>query len=348
MRRVGDNSVTSTNVDELMRSAIDATRSTYPHPNPRVGAVLTSMDGTVASVAAHQTAGQPHAEVLALETAGDVRGGTMVVTLEPCNHQGRTPPCTEAIIDAGIARVIVGALDPDERVSGSGVARLRESGIDVTVGVLESDVLDNDPGYFHHRRTGMPRVTLKMASTIDGQAGAADGSSQWITSREARADAHRLRSENDVVIVGMGTVMADDPRLDVRIEGYTGPQPRPVVIAGRRNMPKDRQLWERDPIIYQADTSSTMDPSAVVADLGRRGFVSAMIEGGPTLAASFLSADVVDHVVWYIGAQLAGGRGLPAIAGVFDTMADIRTVDIVDVTRLGPDLKISATISKER
>jgi diaminohydroxyphosphoribosylaminopyrimidine deaminase/5-amino-6-(5-phosphoribosylamino)uracil reductase len=348
MRRVGDNSVTSPNVDELMRRAIEATRSTHPHPNPRVGAVVTSIDGAVTSVAAHQMAGQPHAEILALEASTEVRGGTLVVTLEPCNHHGRTPPCTDAIIDAGISRVVVGALDPDERVSGDGVARLSEAGIDVTVGVLETEVRDNDPGYFHHRRTGMPRVTLKMASTIDGQAGAADGSSQWITSEEARRDAHHLRAANDVVIVGMGTVVADDPRLDVRLEGYTGHQPRPVVIAGRRDMPKDRQLWERDPIIYQADASSTMDPRAVVADLGQRGFVSAMVEGGPTLAASFLSAGVVDQVVWYIGAKIAAGRGTPAVAGVFETMTDIQSIDIVEVRRLGPDLRISATISKER
>ncbi len=348
MRRVGDNSVTSTNVDELMRRAIEASRPTNPHPNPRVGAVLTSIDGTVMSVAAHQKAGQPHAEVLAFNAAGDVGGGTLVVTLEPCNHHGRTPPCTEAIIDAGIARVVVGALDPDRRVSGNGVTRLREAGIDVTVGTLESAVLDNDPGYFHHRRTGAPRVTLKMASTIDGQAGAADGSSQWITSQEARTDAHHLRAANDVVIVGMGTVMADDPRLDVRIDGYTGRQPRPVVIAGQRKMPDDRQLWERDPIIYQAEASSVMDPRVVVADLGRRGVVSAMVEGGPTLAASFLAAGVVDEVVWYLGARLAGGRGTPAISGVFETMADIRIVDIVDVRRIGPDLRISVTISKEQ
>jgi len=348
MRRVGDNSVTSTNVDELMRRAIEATRSTYPHPNPRVGAVVTSIDGTVTSVAAHEMAGQPHAEVLALEAATDGRGGTLYVTLEPCNHHGRTPPCTDAIIDAGITAVVIGALDPDERVSGSGVARLTEAGIDVTVGVEEAAVLGNDPGYFHHRRTGMPMVTLKMASTIDGQAGAADGSSQWITSSEARTDSHRLRAENDVVIVGMGTVMADNPRLDVRIDGYAGRQPRPVVIAGRRDMPKDRQLWERDPIVYQAEASSTMDPRVVVADLGRRGIVSAMVEGGPTLAASFLSAGVVDHLVWYIGAALARGRGIPAISGVFETMADIQTVEIDDVCRIGRDLKVSATISKER
>jgi diaminohydroxyphosphoribosylaminopyrimidine deaminase/5-amino-6-(5-phosphoribosylamino)uracil reductase len=149
MRRVGDNSVTSTSVDELMRRAIEATRFTYPHPNPRVGAVLISSDGSVVSVAAHQKAGEPHAEALALQDAPDVEGGTLVVSLEPCNHHGRMPPCTEAIIEAGIAKVVVGSLDPDERVSGSGVDRLADAGIDVTVGVLSSEVLSNDPGYVH-------------------------------------------------------------------------------------------------------------------------------------------------------------------------------------------------------
>jgi diaminohydroxyphosphoribosylaminopyrimidine deaminase/5-amino-6-(5-phosphoribosylamino)uracil reductase len=348
MRRVGDNSVTSTSVDELMRRAIEATRFTYPHPNPRVGAVLISADGSVVSVAAHQKAGESHAEVLALQDAPDVEGGTLVVSLEPCNHHGRMPPCTEAIIEAGIAKVVVGSLDPDERVSGSGVDRLADAGIDVTVGVLSSEVLSNDPGYFHHRRTGVPRVTLKLASTLDGQAGAADGSSKWITSVEARLDAQRLRAENDVVIVGMGTVIADNPTLDVRIDGYVGRQPRPVVVAGEREMPPDRRIMERDPIVYRPEGSSPVDPLDVITDLGRRGIVSAMIEGGPSVAASFLNAGAVDDIVWYIGAKLAGGRGLPAIAGVFDSMSDIMDIEVTAVERIGPDIKISATLNKER
>ena len=351
MRRVGDNPVTSTNVDELMRRAIEATRSTWPHPNPRVGAVLTTAEGAIVSVAAHCTPGEPHAEVLAIGAASaaghSVAGSTLFVTLEPCNHHGRTPPCTEAIIEAGVVRVIVGVTDPDERVSGTGIERLRDAAIDVTVGVLEDEVVANDRGYFHHRRTGLPLVTLKLAATLDGQSGAADGTSKWITSREARDDAHRLRAENDVVIVGVGTVIADDPALDVRLEGFDGRQPRPVIISGRRPIPSDRRILERDPLIYPAEGTSAVDPVAVIQDLGNRGVVAAMIEGGPTVASSFLQAGLVDEVVWYTGAKLAGGRGTPAIAGVFETMADISDINITGLERVGPDIKITATLNKE-
>ncbi len=347
MRRVGDNPVAGTSVDELMRNAIEATRSTHPHPNPRVGAVLISPEGVLLSVAAHESPGQPHAEVLALQRVDDASGVTLVVTLEPCNHHGRTPPCTEAIIEAGVARVVVGVRDPDLRVSGQGIDRLREAGVDVSVGVLFDDVVANDPGYFHHRATGTPLVTLKLAATLDGQSAAADGTSRWITSHEAREDAHRLRSENDVIIVGAGTVVADDPALTVRLDGYDGPQPRPVIIAGTRPLPADRQLLSRDPIIYEAQGSAMVDPVEVVKDLGQRGIVSAMIEGGPSVAASFLAAGVVDRIVWYVGAKLAGGTGIPALPGGFATMEEVTDIMIEHVERVGPDVKISATIHKE-
>jgi len=351
MRRVGDNPVAGPTVDEMMRRAIEATRSTYPHPNPRVGAVLISSGGAVLSVAAHPSPGEPHAEVLVLDDAGTPAqgavGSTLFVTLEPCNHHGRTTPCTETIIEAVVTRVVVGATDPDERVSGSGIDRLTAAGIEVTVGVLEHDVVANDPGYFHHRSTGLPRVTLKLAATLDGQAGAADGTSKWITSREARTDAHKLRAENDVVIVGVGTVIADDPVLDVRLDGFDGRQPRPVIIAGEREIPFDRRIMERDPIIYRPDGAAIVDPVAVVKDLGDRGVVAAMIEGGPGLASSFLQAGLVDEIVWYAAAKLAGGRGTPAIAGMFETMADVMDVHITGVERVGPDVRISATMNKE-
>ncbi len=347
MRRVGDNSVTSPSVDELMRLALDETRATYPHPNPRVGAVLASPEGAVMGVAAHQLKGQPHAEALVLADGHDAAGCTLFVTLEPCNHHGSTPPCTEAIIEAGIARVVVGVEDPDARVSGAGIERLRGAGIDVVVGVLENRIVDNDPAYFHHRRTGRPLVTLKLAATLDGQVGAADGTSRWITSPEAREDAHWLRAGNDGVIVGIGTVIADDPMLDVRLDGYAGPQPRPVIVAGSREIPLDRKILGRDPIIYRPESGTTVDPVTIVEDLGRKGFVSAMVEGGPSLASSFLRAGLVDNVVWYTASRLAGGRGLSAFAGIFESMDEIVDLDITDVERIGPDIKISATISKE-
>jgi len=347
MRRVGDNSVAGPDADELMRMALDATRATYPHPNPRVGAVLTSPHGAVLSVAAHRAAGEAHAEVLALADVEDALGATLYVTLEPCNHHGRTPPCTEAIIDAGIAKVVVAATDPDSRVAGVGIERLRGAGIDVITGVLVDEVTANDPGYFHHRATGLPLLTLKLAATLDGQVGAADGTSKWISSPEAREDAHRLRAANDVVIVGVGTVIADDPSLDVRIDGYEGPQPRPVVIAGGRDIPPGHRILGRDPIIYRPEGEPTVDPGTVVKDLGRRGVLSAMIEGGPSIASSFLGAGLVDEVVWYTAPKLAAGRGTPAISGIFQTMSDITELKISSVERVGPDIRIAATIMKE-
>jgi len=331
-----------------MRMSIDATRSTYPHPNPRVGAVLVSPDGDVLSVAAHSAAGEPHAETLALEGASITVGATLVVNLEPCNHVARTGPCTEAIIDSGVAHVVVGAVDPDARVSGTGIERLRDAGIDVEVGVLNEEVVANDRGYFHHRTMGTPRVTLKLAATLDGQAAAADGTSRWITSRDARTDVHRLRSENDVVIVGAGTVVADDPALTVRLEDYSGPQPRPVVIAGRRSLPLDRKIMQRDPIIFTASGEYLVDPIEVIRDLGERGIVSALIEGGPSIAASFLDAGVVDEIVWYVGAKLARGTGIPALPGAFETMADITELTFQSVQQVGPDVRISATLTKAR
>lgn len=346
MRRVGDNPVASTSVDTAMRQAIDATRSTYPHPNPRVGAVLISPDGDIVSIVSHRGPGEPHAEILALDDASSAAGATLVVTLEPCNHHGRTGPCTEAIIESGVARVVIGAVDPDTRVSGTGIERLQAAGIDVEVGVLVDEVVANDPGYFHHRTTGTPRVTLKLATTLDGQAGARDGTSQWITSEDARKDVHRLRSENDVVIVGAGTIVTDDPALTVRLDDYTGPQPRPVIIAGTRALPTDRQVMARDPIIYSARGTDPVDPAEVVRDLGERGIVSAMIEGGPSIAASFLDAGVVDEIVWYVGAKLAGGTGIPALPGTFETMADITDLTFQHVERVGSDIRISATLTK--
>lgn len=342
MRRAGDNAAVGVGVEDLMRIALAETGGTYPHPNPRVGAVLASAEGTVISVAAHQRPGEAHAEIRALDGVADASGSMLIVTLEPCNHHGRTPPCTEAIIEAGVSSVVIGVADPDERVSGQGIERLRAAGIDVTVGVLPESVVRNDPGYFHHRTSGLPHVTLKLATTIDGQAGAADGTSQWITSPEAREDAHRLRAESDVVIVGSGTIAADDPRLDVRLEGYEGRQPRPVIIAGQRDIPRDRSVLARDPIIYRPDGGRTVDPVTVVRDLGANGIVSAMVEGGPAIASSFLRADVVDEIVWYTAAKLAGGKGLPAIAGVFETMADMIDIEITAVDRIGPDIKITA------
>jgi diaminohydroxyphosphoribosylaminopyrimidine deaminase/5-amino-6-(5-phosphoribosylamino)uracil reductase len=337
-----------------MERAAEAAARFRPHPNPRVGAVVLSPGGSVVAVAAHERPGLPHAEVLALAGAGsEARDGTLVVTLEPCAHHGRTPPCVDTVTAAGIARVVVGAPDPDPRVSGAGIAALRAAGIQVEVGVPGLDAEQVDPGYFHHRRTGRPLVTLKLAATLDGQTAAADGTSRWITGEEARADAHRLRAASDAVMVGAGTLRTDDPSLDVRVPGFIGNQPRPVVVAGDRPLPAARALYARDPLVYRlgraaspgaVETVEVPDLDAVVKDLGARMVVDLLAEGGPTLARSLLHAGLVDRFVLYLAGRFAGGVGRPMFDGVFGTLGDIVGAQVDSVTRLGDDIRVTGTV----
>ncbi len=362
-RRVENNLFPAHRADELMRRAIGLTEGTMPHPNPRVGAIVLTPDGEVVSERAHIGAGSVHAEAAALADAGSAaKGSTVVVTLEPCAHHGRTPPCAEAIIEAGVARVIIGTLDPDPRVSGEGIALLENAGIEVITGVEESAVLANDPAYFHHRSTGLPFVTLKTALTLDGQAAAADHTSRWISGPEAREDGHRLRAESDAVMVGAGTVISDNPRLDVRIDGYEGRQPRPVIVAGRRPIPEDAALLARDPIIFTSGSDQPglgdveqvtapgpngVDLGAAIEYLGEEGVVALLIEGGPTIAGAALRAGLVDRIIFHFGAKLGLGTGLPAITGTFETIKDAQAVTIEQVTTVGTDIRVEMTIERE-
>jgi diaminohydroxyphosphoribosylaminopyrimidine deaminase/5-amino-6-(5-phosphoribosylamino)uracil reductase len=346
-----------------MRDAVALTQGTHPHPNPRVGAIVLSADGEVLSRAAHTGPGSPHAEADALATAGRAAaGGYLIVTLEPCSHHGLTPPCVDTIIASGVASVIVGPVDPDDRVAGTGLAMLRAAGIDVVADVGVDDVIAADPGYFHHRRTGRPLVTLKYAATADGQIAAADGTSQWITGEEARADAHRVRAGSDAVMIGAGTLRADDPLLTVRYAGSADRQPMPVLIAGRRPLPESAALYARRPLIYRPGLGGDEPPGAevvtawsadgvdlamVVKDLGDRGIVDLLVEGGPTLARSLLDAGLVDRLVVYVGARLAGGRGMSPFAGTFRSIDAARPLAIESVTALGPDVKIVYRLEEE-
>lgn len=340
-----------------MVEAIDLGARHWPHPNPRVGAVVVAPSGEIVGRGAHVTPGEPHAETLALAEAGSrAAGGTVVVTLEPCSHHGRTPPCTDAIIAAGIQRVVVGAIDPDQRVAGAGLTALKAAGLEVVVGVDGVDAEALDPGYFHHRRTGRPRVTLKMAATLDGQAGAADGGSQWITSEESRADVHDLRAHADAVLVGSGTVIVDDPRLTAR--GPDAPTDRPlaVVVVGERPVSPSARVFGRPCLVYAPtplDLPATVidlpgehgvDLAEMLVDLGAMGVVDLLVEGGPTIAGSLLRDGLVDRVVWYVGAAVAGGVGRPAVGGVFPSMDALRPLDIVAVDRVGPDVRIEAVM----
>ena len=338
---------------ELMSRAISLGAGSHPHPNPRVGAVVVDAGGSIVGCGHHTRAGEDHAEVVALAEAGTAAaGGTLVVTLEPCDHEGRTPPCTAAIVDAAVARVVVGAIDPDRRVAGRGIAALRALGVEVEGPIAQQAVEAADPAYFHHRRTSRPLVTLKWAMTVDGQVAAADGTSQWITSEDAREDAHSLRAESDAVLVGIGTVLADDPRLTVRVDGFTGTQPTPVVIGGKRDLPSTASIAARDPLVYSPTNAvgpgevvalpgdAGVDLAAVIEDLGKRGFVAVLVEGGPTISGAMLASGLVDRVVIYVGALVAGGLGMAPASGVFATIAEATTVEITGVRPVGRDLRI--------
>ena len=338
-----------------MRRALDLAVPHRTHPNPRVGAVVLDTNGNVIGEGFHLGPGHPHAEVAALNTAGPgARGGTVIVTLEPCTHFGRTPPCVDALVEAGVARVVIGAEDPDSRVAGNGVAALQRHGIEVVEGILTKEAEALDPAYFHHRRTGRPRVTLKAGITLDGQVAAADRSSRWITGEAARSDAHRLRSEFDAVMVGSGTVIADDPQLDVRIPDYTGPQPRPIVLVGLRDLPRASKVLQRQPLLVSgrkvdADTDVVEVPAdhggrpqleEALSAIAERGYLDLLVEGGPALAAALWDSGLVDKGVFYLAGRIAGGRGLSVFDGTWRTLEDSVEVDIVDVVNLGSDLRL--------
>jgi diaminohydroxyphosphoribosylaminopyrimidine deaminase/5-amino-6-(5-phosphoribosylamino)uracil reductase len=338
-----------------MQRALDLAAPHHPHPNPRVGAVVVDESGAVVGEGAHLGPGHPHAEVVALGQAGArARGATVYVSLEPCTHHGRTPPCVDAIVAAGVQHVVLGAVDPDHRVSGHGMAYLRASGIDVVVDGLGGAAEALDPGYFHHRRTGLPRITMKLALTIDGSVAARDGSSQWITSDAARADAHALRAEMDAVLVGAGTLRVDDPLLTARHQAMER-QPRPVIVAGAGPLPGGRRVWDREPIVVAATgmeipsgellivspgEDGWPDPEASVRALADSGLYDLLLEGGPSLAGSWWRAGVVARGVVYIGARIGGGQGLSPLGGEFATMAQSRDVTIEEVRRVGPDVRI--------
>lgn len=304
-----------------LASGVRATTS----PNPWVGCVLsTGHEG------ATEPPGGPHAEVVALRVAGPhAAGATLFVTLEPCVHHGRTPPCTDAIVAAGIRRVVVGIVDPDPHVAGAGIARLGAAGIDVTVGVCEDDVREQLAPYLKHRRTGRPWVVLKLAATLDGRTAAPDGSSKWITGEEARADAHRLRAESDAVLVGAGTVRADDPALTVR--GVPGGDPLRVVLG---RAPADARVHPA--LELDGDLGDILD------DLGGRGVVQLLVEGGAAVAHDFHTQGLVDRYVLYLAPALFGGddaRGLFAGPGA-PTVDDVWRGRVVSVERLGDDLRV--------
>ncbi len=314
----------------------DAVRGTTS-PNPWVGCVVVSATGD-AFEGATAPPGGPHAEVTALALAGpEARGATLYTTLEPCCHQGRTPPCVEAVLAAGVARVVVGVLDPDPQVAGQGVARLEAAGVAVTVGVGAAEVAEQLAPYLKHRRTGRPWVVLKLAATLDGRTATPDGSSRWITGKDARRDAHRLRARSDAVLVGAGTVRADDPELTVRLDPPPASQPLRVVLG---RAPEGARVH---PAVELSG-----DLGAVLDELGGRGVLQLLVEGGARVARAFHAGGLVDRYVLYLAPALAGGDdGAPLFAGPgAPTVADLWRGRLVSVARLGDDLRVDLARSQ--
>jgi diaminohydroxyphosphoribosylaminopyrimidine deaminase/5-amino-6-(5-phosphoribosylamino)uracil reductase len=321
---------------ERMTRAIElgaSVRASTP-PNPWVGCVLETTDGAVFE-GATQPAGGAHAEALALAAAAaagaDTTGATAWVTLEPCSHHGRTPPCADALIAAGVRRVVVALADPDPKVDGRGLERLRAAGIEVAVGVGAAAAADDLAPYVHQRRTGRPWVVLKLAASMDGRTAAPDGTSQWITGPQARADAHRLRAESDAVLVGAGTVRSDDPSLTVRDAPAPRGDPVRVVLGTAPAAAKVHPCLERS-----GDLPSVLD------ELGALGHLQVLVEGGAHVAHAFHHAGLVDRYVLYLAPALFGGddaRGLFAGPGA-PTMGALTRGRIRTITPLGDDVRI--------
>lgn len=339
-------------------------------PNPAVGCVIVN-DEQIVGEGYHRAAGEPHAEVVALQQAADAaRGADLYVTLEPCCHYGRTPPCTEAIHAAGVERIFYACQDPDPRVGGEGHRRLVELGHTVFRGPMEDSARDLNRAYFKHKRTGLPYVTLKMAMTMDGKVATTDGRSQWITGAEVRRQVHRMRGQSQVVMVGSGTATVDDPRLTCRIEG--GSQCDALIVdttgctvPGARVFDRDRstcfiavsEKCDEDSRRRLADSGAEviqvpegpdgLHLGSLMTQLGDRDVMSILCEGGPTLAGGLLQERLVDEIVFFIAPKLLGqGLGPVADFGI-RSLAGAYRLDIIETRRFGEDLMVRGKLCSQ-
>jgi diaminohydroxyphosphoribosylaminopyrimidine deaminase/5-amino-6-(5-phosphoribosylamino)uracil reductase len=358
----------------FMRQALDLAHEALfvTSPNPRVGCVIVAADGTVQGSGHTQRAGGAHAEVMALRDAQakqhDVKGSTAYVTLEPCSHQGRTGPCCDALAAAGVARVVVAEGDPNPKVSGQGIANLRAAGIQVDVGLLSKEAHELNIGFFKRMTKCTPWVRMKVAASLDGQTALENGVSQWITSSQARDDGHSWRARACAVLTGIGTVLEDDPQLDVRAVP-TARQPTLVVMDSQLETPlcaklfaPQRQVWiycaldnaERRQaleakgaqVIYLPNASGKVDLSAMLKDLGQKQINEVHVEAGHKLNGSLLREGLVDELLTYLAPKLMGqGRGITNL-GPFTTLDDAKALSFHEVTQIGPDLRILARISR--
>jgi diaminohydroxyphosphoribosylaminopyrimidine deaminase/5-amino-6-(5-phosphoribosylamino)uracil reductase len=303
-------------------------------PNPRVGCVLLDAGGGTAAEGWHRGAGSPHAEVDALRQAGDsARGSTAVVTLEPCNHTGRTGPCVRALVEAGVRRVVFAQRDPNPIAAG-GAATLRAAGVEVEGGLLEDEARQVNREWTFAMDHGRPFVTWKFATTLDGRSAAADGTSRWVSSRAARVDTHRLRSLCDTMLVGTGTIAVDDPLLTVRDANDNALDVQPLrAVMGLRDLPADRRVFDASARTLHL---RTRDPHEALKELFELDRQHVFLEGGPTLAAAFMQAGLVDEVVAYVAPMLLGS-GRPAVGDLgIDTLAGAVHLHVTDVTVLEP------------
>ncbi|MFE9254824.1 bifunctional diaminohydroxyphosphoribosylaminopyrimidine deaminase/5-amino-6-(5-phosphoribosylamino)uracil reductase RibD [Streptomyces sp. NPDC006879] len=329
-------------------------------PNPVVGCVIAAPDGTVLGEGYHQRAGGPHAEVHALRAAGErARGATAYVTLEPCNHTGRTGPCARALVDAGISRVVYAVADPDPRATGGG-ATLRAAGVEVEGGFLAAEAEAGNTAWLTAVRRGRPFVTWKYAASLDGRSAAADGTSRWISSAASRADVHRLRAESDAVVVGSGTLRTDDPHLAVRgIEDVV--QPLRVAVDARAEVLATARVLDgaAPTVLVVGDAADTrhlpgvellrlplhagrIDVRELLERLYARGVRSVLLEGGPTLAGAFLADGVVDRIVGYLAPVLLGAGPAALADAEITTLAQALRLDVTEVVPFGTDLRITA------
>jgi diaminohydroxyphosphoribosylaminopyrimidine deaminase/5-amino-6-(5-phosphoribosylamino)uracil reductase len=361
--------------EAYMRRALDlAERGRgLASPNPVVGAVVVS-HGEVLGEGWHDGPGTPHAEVAALQAAGErARGATLYVSLEPCDHQGRTPPCTRAILGAGVRTVVAAMVDPNPMVNGRGFARLRAEGVEVVTPVLPDVAVRKNEAFAKHVRTGTPLVVFKMGATLDGKVAARDGSSRWITGEQARTRVHRMRGEADAIVIGAGTAVVDDPSLIVRDPAYRGTPPWRVLVDARGAVPATGKLFSADAPTVVATTEAAshrrreewsaagaevvvfdaeggrVPLRSLLAHLGKRDVQTVLLEGGPTLGWSAVAEGLVDRLVLFLAPKLLGGERAPGVLGgeglaPVDQAVALR---ITDVVRVGEDLMVEADVHRD-
>lgn len=342
-------------------------------PNPRVGCVLVKNKQIIAE-GWHRKAGEPHAEIHALNQAGNkAKGTTAYVTLEPCSHHGRTPPCADALVEAGVARVVIAMEDPNPQVSGQGVARLREAGIEVITGVLEAQARELNPGFIKRMQSGLPYVRIKLAMSLDGRTAMASGESQWITGSAARNDVQKLRARSSAIVTAMGTILADDPSLNVRISaqelGLEIPphQPLRVILDSQLSCPHDAKLFSlpgqtviltshpepvtedftHAEVVQLKSSNGRVDLHAAMQWLASQDMNEVHVEAGSVLCGALLDAGLVDEVVIYMAPHLMGdeAKGLFHLPDIH-SMEQRRALDIKDIRMVGQDVKITALVQR--